>query len=45
MEIEQNRMHSIDLVEFYCDPPYSMFGPSERMLAGNTRIQAHGIQR
>ena len=26
MEMERKWMHSIELVEFYRDPPYSMFG-------------------
>ena len=46
MEMERNRVHSIELVEFYLGPPCSMFGPlSERIVAGNTQIQAHDILR
>ena len=38
-------MHSIELVEFYVGPPYSIFDPlSERMVAEKTRIHAQDIQ-
>ena len=43
---KKSLVHSIELIEFYLGPPCSMFGPlSERIVAGNTRIQTQDILR
>ena len=44
MEIKRNRVHWIELVEFYVARPCFMFGLlSQRIAVGNMRIQAQDL--